>query len=148
MLQPAVRYDAPEAIYARYIASRQAWYDAQLAGSIKTNQQYRKAMGLPQRYDKQSYEWCLDYKQMSALCVTSTGRRSWTKEEMMAYLDWSNAEDERVEAQVAKEMGDNPLSNARRGVKEIWQRIERDSREQEALYSVADSTDSCIFVKT
>ncbi|OAQ58237.1 transposase-like protein [Purpureocillium lilacinum] len=134
MLQPAVRYDAPEAIYARYIASRQAWYDAQPAGSIKTNQQYRKAMGLPQRYDKQSYEWCLDYKQMSALCVTSTGRRSWTKEEMMAYLDWSNAEDERVEAQVAKEMGDNPLANARRGVKEIWQRIERDSREQEALY--------------
>ncbi|PWI63923.1 hypothetical protein PCL_03006 [Purpureocillium lilacinum] len=147
-LQPAVRYDAPEAIYARYIASRQAWYDAQPTGSIKTNQQYRKAMALPQRYDKQSYEWCLDYKQMSALCVTSTGRRSWTKEEMMAYLDWSKAEDERVEAQVAEEMGDNPLANARRGVKETWQRIERDSREQEALYSVADSTDSCIFVKT
>lgn len=67
---------------------------------------------------------------------------------MMAYLDWSKAEDERVEAQVAKEMGDNPLANARRGVREIWQRIERDSREQEALYSVADSTGSCIFVRT
>lgn len=123
-LQPAVRYDAPEAIYARYITSRQAWYDAQPTGSIKTNQQYRKAMGLPQRYDKQSYEWCLDYKQMPALCVTSTGRRSWTKEEMMAYLDWSKAEDERVEAQVVKEMGDNLLANARRDVKEILQRIE------------------------
>ncbi|KAF6523203.1 hypothetical protein HZS61_014731 [Fusarium oxysporum f. sp. conglutinans] len=64
----------------------------QPAGSIKTNQQYRRAMGLPLRYDKQSYEWCLDYKQMSKRCITSTGSREWTKEEMMAYLDWTSAE--------------------------------------------------------
>ncbi|KAJ3455461.1 hypothetical protein MRS44_016943 [Fusarium solani] len=70
-----------------------------------------------------------DYKQMSKRCITSTGSREWTKEEMMAYLDWSKAEDERMEAQVAKEMGDNPLTNKRRGVKEIWKSVERDSKE-------------------
>ncbi|RKK50684.1 hypothetical protein BFJ69_g18025, partial [Fusarium oxysporum] len=120
------RYDSPQEIYERYVAARSAWYAVQPAGRIKTNQQYRRAMGLPLRYDKQSYEWCLDYKQMSKRCITSTGSREWTKEEMMAYLDWSKAEDERIEAQVAEEMGDNPLANRRRGVKEIWERIEAD----------------------
>jgi hypothetical protein len=85
---------------------------------------------------------------MSALCVTSTGRRSWTKEEQMAYLDWSQAEDERVQAQVAKEMGDDPLGNVRKGVKEIWRRVEEDSLEQDALHSGANGADSCIFVQT
>ncbi|KAG6997439.1 hypothetical protein FocnCong_v015147 [Fusarium oxysporum f. sp. conglutinans] len=144
--QPLLRHDSPEAIYGRYVAARSAWYAAQPAGSIKTNQQYRRAMGLPLRYDKQSYEWCLDYKQMSKRCITSTGSREWTKEEMMAYLDWSKAEDERIEAQVAEEMGDNPLANRRRGVKEIWERIEADSREQEALHLASRRTEDCIIV--
>jgi hypothetical protein len=49
----------------------------------------------------------------------STGAREWTKEEMMAKLDWSTAEDERVEHQVAKEIGENPLANKKRGMKNI-----------------------------
>ncbi|KAL3952881.1 hypothetical protein ACCO45_012824 [Purpureocillium lilacinum] len=148
---PAVehlRYDDPRVIYERYVKAREAWYKAQPRGSIKTNQANRKPMGLPQRYDKQSFKWCLDYKQISARCLTSTGLRSWTKEEQMAYLDWGRAEDERVEAQVAREMGDNPLANTRRGMKEIWRRVEEDCREQEALHAVAGSADECIFVKT
>lgn len=47
-----LRCDDPQAIYQRYVKARQSWYNAQARGSIKTNQQYRKAMGLPQRYDK------------------------------------------------------------------------------------------------
>ncbi|KAJ3453177.1 hypothetical protein MRS44_018832 [Fusarium solani] len=121
------RYDSPQAIYGRYVAARSAWYAAQPAGSIKTNQQYRRAMGLPLRYNKQSYEWCLDYKQMSKSYTTSTGSREWTKEEMMAYLDWTKAEDERIESQVAEEMGDNPLANRRRGRLDLV-------RDWEALY--------------
>lgn len=93
-------------------------YAAQPAGSIKTNQPYRKAKELPQWYDEMSHKWCLDYRRMSKRYVAAVGSREWT-EEMMAYLDWSNAEDERVEAQVSKEMGDNPLANKRRGVKDI-----------------------------
>jgi hypothetical protein len=42
---------------------------------------------------------------MTKRCVTSTGSREWTKEEMMSYLDWSKTEDERVELHVTKEMG-------------------------------------------
>lgn len=85
--QPPQRYDSPEAIFQKYIVARNVWYAALPAGIIKTNQQYRRAVGLPLRYDKSSYEWCLDYKQMSRYCITPTGTREWTKEEMMAYLD-------------------------------------------------------------
>ncbi|KAF4333456.1 transposase [Fusarium beomiforme] len=100
-LAPELRYDDPRAIYQRYAEARNAWYKAQPRGSIKTNQQYRKAMGLPQRYDKK-------------------GSRDWTKEEMMAYLDWSKAEEDRAETRVAAEMEGNPFSN-RRGMREIWE---------------------------
>ena len=92
-------------------------------------------MGLPPRYGKKSYEWCLDYKEMGKRCTTSAGSREWTKEEMMAYLDWSKAEDARIDAQVAAELGDNPFGNYRRGVDEIWRRAERDIEGQEALYA-------------
>ncbi|KAM4058364.1 MULE transposase [Hirsutella rhossiliensis] len=127
---PPPKYDSPEAIHKSYTAARSAWYAAQPAGSIKTNQQYRKAMRLPARH-----------------CATTTGLRAWTKEEMMAYLDWSHAEDQRVEAQIMKEMGDNPLANTRRGVADIWRQVEKDSREQETLYSAHVEADDCIFVE-
>ena len=92
-------------------------------------------MGLPLRYDKASYEWCLDYKQMTKRCTSLIGLRDWTKEEMMAYLDWSKSEDDRIDAQIAQEREDNPFDTGRRGVNEIWRRIERDIEEQQSLYS-------------
>jgi hypothetical protein len=141
------RYDSPQAIYARYVAARDAWYKEQPAGSIRTNQHYRKAVGLPQRYDKQSYEWCLDYKQMSKRCCTATGSREWIKEEMMAYLDWSKAEDERVEAVVAKELCESPSASNRRGMKDIWRSVEKDSKKQQALHSKTSKVADCIVVK-
>ena len=146
-VQYTARYDSPQAIYARYVAARDAWYREQPADSIKTNQQYRKAVGLPPRYDKQSYAWCLDYKQMSKRCITATGSREWTKEETMAYLDWSKAEDERVEAVVVEELRDNPLASRRRGMKDIWRSTERDSKKQQALHSRTGKIGECIIVK-
>ena len=129
------RYDSPEAIYTRYIAARGAWYAAQPYGSIKTNQTYRKAKGLPQRYSKKSYEWCLDYKQISKHYRGSSRIREWIKEEIIAYLDWSNAEDACVEDQVTKEIGRGSIANTARGMGKIWESAERDSNEQQALYS-------------
>jgi hypothetical protein len=85
---------------------------------------------------------------MSKRCVTSSGTREWTKEEMMAYLDWSKAEDDRVKARVAKEMGDNPLANRRRGMKEISESVEQDIIEQQTLYSNNDLAEDCIIVNT
>ncbi|KAH7459029.1 hypothetical protein FOMA001_g20358 [Fusarium oxysporum f. sp. matthiolae] len=131
---PTLRYDDPQAIYQRYVAARDAWYRAQPRGSIKTNQAYRKAVGLPLRYDKASYQWCLDWKQMGKCCTMPTGSRDWTKEEMIAYLDWSKAEDDRVEAQVAVEMESNPFSS-RRGLRGVWEAAEKDAKEQQNLYS-------------
>lgn len=97
-------------------------------------QQYRKAMGLPQRYNKASYQWCLDWKQMGKHYKMQKGSRDWTKKEMMAYLDWSKAEEDRVEAQVAAEMEGNPFSS-RRGIHAIWEAAARDYEAQEAFYS-------------
>lgn len=138
-LNPAIplplRYDDPRAIYQRYVEARYAWQRAQPRGSNKSYQQYRKVMGLPLQYNRASYEWCLDYKRMTKRCTTLTGSRDWTKDEMMAYLDWSRAEDGRVEVQVAQEMEINPFSTGRRGVAEIWKRVDRDIEEQQALYS-------------
>jgi hypothetical protein len=131
---PILRYDDPQAIYRRYVAARDAWYKTQPRGSVKTNQQYRRALGLPLRYDKASYQWCLDWKQMGKCCTTRTGSRDWTKEEMMAYLDWSKAEDDRVEAQAAAEMKSNPFPS-RRGMREIWKAAAADSEAQQAFYS-------------
>ena len=82
-------------------------------------------MGLPLQYGKQSYKWCLDYKQKIKYYITSIGSREWTKEEIIAYLDWSRAEDNRIDAQVAWEMEGNPLGRQRQGAGEIWRRIIR-----------------------
>ena len=133
MAAPKLRYDDPRAIHQRYVEARQAWYNAQPRGSIKTNQQYRKTMGLPQRYDNVSYKWCLDRKPMGMQCMMQKGCRDWSKEEMMAYLDWSKAEEDRVEALVAAEMEGNPFSK-RRGMREIWEAAATDSDAQEALF--------------
>ena len=64
----------------------------------------------------------------------------------MAYLDWSNAKDERVKGQVAMEMGDKPLANKRRGMQEMWKLAEEESREQEAPHSAANDAQPCIVI--
>ena len=146
--EPEILYDDPRAIYHRYVEARAAWYSKLPRGSLKTNQQYRKAMGLPQRYSQTSYSWCLDYKQMGKQCTSTRPGRDWTKEEMMAYLDWAKAEDERVESQVAREMGDDPLASGRRGMKEIWNNIKQDLNKQQAQYLNDNRAEDCIVVTT
>ena len=71
---------------------------------------------------------------MGKRCETPNGSRDWTKEEMMAYLDWSKAEDDRVEAQVAAEMERSPFSS-RRGMHDIWEAAAVDSEAQQAIHS-------------
>ncbi|EXM14544.1 hypothetical protein FOTG_17053 [Fusarium oxysporum f. sp. vasinfectum 25433] len=60
--------------------------------------------------------------------------REWTKEEMMAYLDWDKSENDRLDVKVADEIVVAPFSS-RRGPGEIWRACEEDSKEQQALYS-------------
>ena len=66
-------------------------------------------------------------------CKVQRGSREWTREEMMAYLDWSKAEDDRVDAEVATEMEGNMFSRSR-GMGEIWEAAARDCRAREAFY--------------
>ena len=104
-------------------------------------------MSLPIRYDRADYEWCLDYKQMARRCTTSTGSRDWTREEMMAYLDWSNSEDVRIDSLVAQERRAEPFDAGQRGMEGIWNAVERDIREQESLYAKKALEESCIIVQ-
>ena len=129
-----VAYDSPQAIYERYVASREAWYKRQPRGAIKTNQQYRKAQGLPSRYSKADYAWCCDWKQMNSGCLVGSSRRPWTKEEMMAYLDWTHLEDQRVEEQVQKEMEADGYRSRRRGMDDIWEAAAQDRQQQQQRY--------------
>ncbi|KAJ3454861.1 hypothetical protein MRS44_013461 [Fusarium solani] len=130
---PALRADDPRAIFQRYKEAREAWFVTLPRGAYKTNQQYRKAMGLPLRYSKADYDWCLDYKQMGRHCKAGNSIRDWTKEEMMSYLDWDKAENERVEQNVGVEMAEQPFSG-RRGMRDIWDAAERDVKLQERWY--------------
>ena len=142
-----IKHDDPRAIYQRYITAREAWYKDQRPGANISNKMYRKAMGLPLRYTKASYDWCLDYKQMTKHCKTSTGTRDWTREEMMAYLDWDRSEAERIDIQVAQESAGG-LPN-RRGMGGLWTRAGQDCEEQQALYSISTEQvdDDCIIVR-
>jgi hypothetical protein len=129
-------YYAPEAIYQRYLAAKAAWFKAQPRGSLRTSQAYRKAVGLPQRYSKEAYAWCQDYKQMGQHCSLPGGeRRKWTKEEMMSYLDWDTEEDRRTDMQVKWRIDKDPNEAARRGAADIWKQAGEDLQAQEALYS-------------
>ncbi|KAF6527905.1 hypothetical protein HZS61_008207 [Fusarium oxysporum f. sp. conglutinans] len=110
---PALRADDPRAIFQRYKEAREAWFTTLPRGAYKTNQQYRRAMGLPLRYSKAEYDWCLDYRQMGSHCKVGNGTRDWTKEEMMSYLDWDRAENDRVEQSVEIEMAEQPFSRRR-----------------------------------
>ena len=64
---------------------------------------------------------------MTKQYTTSTGSRDWTKEEMIAYLDWSRAEDSRIKAQVAQERERQPFDTGRRGVEAPAHRFWRES---------------------
>ncbi|OWT43046.1 transposase [Pochonia chlamydosporia 170] len=109
------------------------------SASMFTAQEYRRAMGLPLRYDRTSYAWCLDDEQMSRLCTTTTGKREWTKEEMMAYLDWTKAGNGHTTEQVVAETAGNETPRSKG-------RGERNAKEQDALYS-AGREEQCIVVK-
>ena len=130
----ALTWDHPEAVYQRYIDDRATWYKTQPQGNLHTNQLYRKAKGLPARHNQRDYSWREDWKQMGQYHKSARPRRPWTKEEKMAYLDFSAQEDSRVEAAIAGQLADNHFHN-RRGVSHIWDEIEADSRDQAAFYS-------------
>jgi hypothetical protein len=126
-------YDDARAIYRRYKADREAWYATQPRGALKTNQQYRKAMKLPQRYTKAKYNWCLDYKEMGPQCRIGRSVRDWTKEEMMAYLDFDEAENERVNKQVEEELKARRFTTYR-GPDHVWKAAARDHEDQQRVH--------------
>ena len=62
-----------------------------------------------------------------------TKSRDWTKEEMMAYIDFNDTEDRRVNEKVSREMAAQPFSN-KRGMRGIWDAAIEDSAEQDIAF--------------
>jgi hypothetical protein len=135
-----LQHTSPEAIYARYVAARSAWYAAQPAGCAQTNQAYRKAMKLPPKYSTASFKWCLDYKCMGRVCRSRGTIRPWTAEEVMAYLDWSNAEDARVEEEVRMDIEANSFRTTARGPGYLWEHVDRDIEEQNRIQGIDETS--------
>lgn len=71
---------------------------------------------------------------MNSGCLVGSSRRLWTKEEMMAYLDWTKLEDQRVEDQVRKEIEAEGFTTRRRGLNDIWKAAAQDHVEQQQKY--------------
>ena len=62
------------------------------------------------------------------------GNRPWTKEEMMAYLDWSDAEEARIEQRVRNDVATNGVFINTRGPGYLWEQVDEDREEQRQLY--------------
>lgn len=77
--EPILQADDPRAIFQQYKEVREAWFAILPHRVYKTNQQYQKTMGLPLRYSKAEYDWCLNYKQMGVVAgqeiISETGLR-------------------------------------------------------------------------
>jgi hypothetical protein len=71
---------------------------------------------------------------MGKTCTVTRPARDWTKEEIIAYIDFSEAEDIRVEANVAMNMASEHETH-RRGMQSIWEAAEEDLIRQNALYN-------------
>jgi hypothetical protein len=62
--------------------------------------------------------------------------RAWTDEEKMCYLDFYNKADKDQEAITAARMARerlDPTIRPRRGMRALWEQVERDATEQERL---------------
>ncbi|KAF5540610.1 hypothetical protein FNAPI_10466 [Fusarium napiforme] len=57
---PALYYgqEPVHKVYAKYKASREAWFNQQPPGASLTDRDYREAVGLPLQYDESEYRWC------------------------------------------------------------------------------------------
>jgi hypothetical protein len=73
--ESSLPFDHPRSIFKRYCTAREKWYASLPRGTLKTDQQYRKAHRLPLRYGKAQYDWCLDYKQMGKQYMMQKGQR-------------------------------------------------------------------------
>jgi hypothetical protein len=77
---------------------------------------------------------------MGPYCTLKGPHREWTEEERMAYLDWEDAENNRVQNQVKADMAEERASGRFkriRGMKDIWRTAQRDDEKQQALYEAS-----------
>jgi hypothetical protein len=59
-------------------------------------------------------------------CNRRENNRLWTKEEMMAYLDWDTAENVRVDGIVREDIEANGARTSTRGPGYLWAQVDRD----------------------
>jgi hypothetical protein len=129
----AALYDTPLPTYERYKAAREAWYSTQpqRARNVKA---YRKAKGLLLKYSKAAIKYALGYKEMGAHLIMERGqgRRDWTTEEINAYLDFREADNQRVEQAIMSQLEQG--YNLGHGLHAIQEEAIRDGQAQQLYY--------------
>jgi hypothetical protein len=58
---------------------------------------------------------------MGKHCIEESGARPWTKEEIIAYLNWNRAKDSRINASLIA----NPLNPGKRGIGDVLIKAEK-----------------------
>ncbi|KAJ0129450.1 hypothetical protein HZ326_27454 [Fusarium oxysporum f. sp. albedinis] len=132
---PSYRYDEPEAIYARYKASREAWRATLPPRALRDDKAYRKAKCLKAKYTKAAVKYALGFKQMGPQYVGGIGerRRAWTEEEINAYLDFEEAEDQRVQRDLERQFEAAPYLG-RNGVQDSRDQGMRDGQARQEYF--------------
>ncbi|OBS16756.1 hypothetical protein FPOA_12636 [Fusarium poae] len=131
-------HDDGRVIYSRYKAAREEWYREQ-PPHRQTDKLYRKAKGLRARYNKAEKAYVLSDSRMGRHVKRRNGLklRDWTDEEIAAYLDWDNEEEERAyEKEAAK-----PLYDRNRNLNSYWEEAAVDFQSREALYNQSNAPD-------
>lgn len=103
-----------QAIYSRYKAAREAWYEEKrLVPSAMTKKVYRKAHNLPMRLTDSERAWCLSSSQMG-------DKSQWREEEMMRGRISTNVETVRTDNDMRKRMAAEDFRNPHHGLGAIW----------------------------
>lgn len=126
----------PELIYKAYLAEKEAWLQAN--PTIRPSQ-YRQKRGLktwPKLYCEDN-RWLLPRDRINLQSETLIeGRPNWTIEEIQAWLDWGEKEQQEVDRLVEEELvqAGGFGQGRRQGRRELLDRIEAESRAEKEKY--------------
>jgi hypothetical protein len=127
-----------ELIYQAYLAEKTTWL---AANPTVQPAQYRSKRGLQKwskaACDRRSLRWHLPLKRLNLETETLIeGQPKWTDEEIYAWLDWDQQQEQVIEQQVEAEVvaAGGYGGDSRRGVSHIHAQIDTESRGQTQQY--------------
>jgi hypothetical protein len=146
---PAVQVDTRpiwpgriELIYQAYLAEKNAWL---AANPTVQPAQYRKKKGLKSwtkaDYTHYSLRWLLPQQRLDLESETLIdGQPNWSREEIYAWLDWDQQQENNIEQQVEAEIvaAGGFGGDSRRGIGHIHRQIEAEDTAERRQYRFRD----------